>query len=130
MAKPVKFSGRTGTIVKNIVLKSRHKHFRNAAIISDQAKKSAPKLEEKISEDTLKWSAYDSKARRHAHQKELEKIGIEVEKISFNKFRPKDSNLAKPTENNFVRSELMIGNHQNSVLGKQDFSKDNLPDNK
>ena len=44
-------------------MKSRHKHFRNAAIISDQAKKSAPKLEKKISAYTLRWSAYDSKAK-------------------------------------------------------------------
>ena len=88
MSKPPKFSRRTGTVSKAKRMQGLDKYFRNAKVISNQAKVAANKLEQKIDNEELDWCAYDCKERRHAHEEELKKKGKVVKKIDFNKFQP------------------------------------------
>ena len=104
--KPSRWSRRTGTTVKKIVLKSEHAALKAAKEISKQAIKASPGLKNKIEKDSLRWSAYDSSARTHAHQEELKKLGIETEKVRSRMFVPKNSKFKKPKEDDYFRSEL------------------------
>ena len=129
MGKPSKFSRTAGgTTVKNVSLKSKHALLNSAHVISFQAKKEAPKLKEKIQTDTLKYSIYNSRARRHAFQKELEKEGIQTKKIGARRFVGKHSRFNTPTQNEILRSELMIICKTHKVekrLGAKDFLRNN-----
>ena len=87
MSKPSKFARRTGTISKDKRMKGLDRYFRNTKVISNQAKKAAENLEQKIENEELDYCAYDCKERRHAHQEELKKKGKSVKKIGFNKFQ-------------------------------------------
>ena len=88
MSKPPKFSRRTGTVSKAKRMQGLDKYFRNARVISNQAKVAVYKLEQKINKEELDWCAYDCKERRHAHEEELKKRGKVIKKIDFNKFEP------------------------------------------
>ena len=128
MGKPSKFSRSTGgTTVKNVSLNSNNALIESAHVISYQAKKEAPRVKEKIESGTLKWSAYNSKARRHAFQKELEKEGIKTEKVLARAFAPKHSKFDTPTHREVLFSELMIPDGRNIEvrLGAKDFLRNN-----
>ena len=88
MSKPPKFSRRTGTVSKAKRMQGLDKYFRNARVISNQAKVAANKLEQKINKEELDWCAYYCKQRRHAHEEELKKRGKVIKKIDFTKFDP------------------------------------------
>ena len=115
--KPSRWSRRTGTVIKKAVLKSKHADLKAAKLISIQAKKETPKLKEKIEADTIKWSAYDSRARAHAHREELKKLGIDTTRILARTFVPTKSKFSSPTKNEVLRSELMI------LIKDQDYKK-------
>ena len=53
MSKPPKFSRRTGTVSKAKRMQGLDKYFRNAKVISNQAKVAANKLEQKIDKEEL-----------------------------------------------------------------------------
>ena len=108
MSKPPKFSRRTGTVSKAKRMQGLDKYFRNARIISDQAKVAANKLERKIDKEELDWCAYDCKERRHAHEEELKKKGKVVKKIDFNKFEPLYGEKKLPRFNHFAVKHLSI----------------------
>ena len=105
---PSRWSRRTGTTIKKVVLKDKLAEFKAAKFISKQAKKDTPRLKNKIEADSIRWSAYDSRARTHAHQEELKKIGIETEKVRGRMFVPKNSKFKKPKQDDYFRSELRI----------------------
>ena len=124
---PSRWSRRTGTTVKKVVLKSKHADLRAAQEISKQAKKASPKLKNKIQEESLRWSAYDSRARAHAHQEELKKLGIETEKVRGRMFVPKNSKFKKPKADDYFRSELRIPT-KDYYLDKRTGAKEALSD--
>ena len=51
--KPSRWSRRTGTTIKKVVLKSKHADLKAAQSISKQAKNASPRLKKKIEEDSL-----------------------------------------------------------------------------
>ena len=125
MGKPSKFSRKAGggVTVKNIDLKDKRVLMNSAHVISFQAKKDLPELQEKIEKGTLKWSAYNTPARRHAFQKELEKNNIKTEKVKGKRrsFMPEYINQDKKMKNEMLRSSLMINTQKR--LGCEDFLK-------
>ena len=125
--KPSRWSRRTGTTVKKIVLKSEHAALKAAKEISKQAIKASPGLKNKIEKDSLRWSAYDSSARTHAHQEELKKLGIETEKVRSRMFVPKNSKFKKPKADDYFRSELRIPT-KDYYLDKRTGAKEALSD--
>ena len=124
---PSRWSRRTGTTVKKFVLKSKHADLKAAQEISKQAIKVSPRLKNKIEKDSLRWSAYDSSARTHAHQEELKKLGIETEKVRSRMFVPKKSKFQKPLADDYLRSELRIST-KDYYLDKRTVAKEALSD--
>ena len=83
MGNPAKFSRSTGggATVKNIDLHDKRALMNCAHVISFQAKKESEKIQEKIEQGQLALSAYNTPARRHAFQKELEKKNVKTKKL-------------------------------------------------
>ena len=112
---------------KKVVLKSKHADLKAEQEISKQAIKAIPRLKNKIEKDSLRWSAYDSSARTHAHQEELKKLGIETEKVRRRMFVPKNSKFKKPKADDYSRYELIISS-KDYYLDKTTGAKEALSD--
>ena len=109
MSKPSKFSRRTGTVSKAKRMHGLDKYFRNTKVISNQAKKAASRLNEKIEKEELDYCVYDSKERAHAHREELKKKGKEVKKIAHNKFAAVYGDKKLSLFNKHASDKLAIG---------------------